>query len=79
MSKKKNINRMNTEKDLAKLIEEIKKHNFKSIDEINAFMSNMMGQSLDDLPERIDKKGRSQDLVYEAYEQPVSKAKKLIK
>ncbi len=79
MSKKKNISRMNTEKDLAKLMEEIKKHDFKSTDELNDFMSNMMGQSLDDLPERTDKKGRSQDLVYEAYEQPIPKAKKLIK
>jgi len=79
MSKKKNTDRMNTEKDLAKLMEEIKKQDFKSTDELNAFMSNLMGQSLDNLPERTDKKGRSQDLVYEAYEQPVSKAKKLIK
>lgn len=70
---------MNTEKYLAKLMEEINKQDFKSTDELNAFMSNLMEQSLDDLPERTDKKGRSQDLVYEAYEQPVSKAKKLIK
>ncbi len=79
MAKKKNLNRMNAEKHLAKLIEEIKKQDFKSFDELNAFMSNLMEQSLDDLPERTDKKGRAQDLVYEAYEQPVSKAKKLIK
>jgi tetratricopeptide (TPR) repeat protein len=79
MSKKKNTERMNTEKDLAKLIEEINKKDFKSKDELNDFMSNLMGQSLDDLPERTDKKGRSQDLVFEAYEQPVTKGKKLIK
>lgn len=79
MSKKKNNNRMNTEKDLAKLMEEIKKKDFKSTDELNDFMNNLMGQSLDDLPERTDKKGRSQDLVFEAYEQPVSKGKKLVK
>ena len=79
MNKKKNTERMNTEKDLAKLIEKINKKDFKSKDEINDFMSNLMGQSLDDLPERTDKKGRSQDLVFEAYEQPVTKGKKLIK
>ena len=79
MSKKKNNDRMNTEKDLAKLIEEIKKKDFKSTDELNDFMNNLMEQSLDDLPERTDKKGRSQDLVFEAYEQPVSKGKKLVK
>ncbi len=79
MSKKKNNERMNTEKDLAKLMEEIKKKDFKSTDELNDFLNNLMGQSLDDLPERTDKKGRSQDLVFEAYEQPVSKGKKLVK
>lgn len=79
MSKKKNTDRMNTEKDLAKLMEEIKKQDFKSTDELNDFMSNLMGQSLDDLPERTDKKGRSQDLVFEAYEQSVTKGKKLVK
>lgn len=79
MSKKKNMDRMNTEKDLAKLMAELKKQDFKSTDELNDFMSNLMGQSLDDLPERTDKKGRSQDLVFEAYEQTVSKGKKLVK
>ncbi|MCF6296720.1 MAG: tetratricopeptide repeat protein [Flavobacteriaceae bacterium] len=70
---------MNTEKDLAKLMEEIKKQDFKSTDELNDFMSNLMGQSLDDLPKSTDKIGRSKDLIYEAYEQSASKAKKLIK
>ena len=79
MSKKKNTERMSTEKDLAKLMEEIKKQGFETTDEINDFLQNMHGQSLDDLPERTDKKGRSQDLVFEAYEQPVTKGKKLIK
>jgi len=79
MSKNKNTVRMNTEKDLAKLIEEINKKDFKSKDELNDFMSNLMGQSLEDLPERTDKKGRSQDLVFEAYEQTVTKGKKLVK
>jgi tetratricopeptide (TPR) repeat protein len=75
----KNTNRMNTEKDLAKLMEEIKKQGFETTGEINDFLQNMQGQSLNDLPERTDKKGRSQDLVFEAYEQPVSKGKKLVK
>jgi tetratricopeptide (TPR) repeat protein len=79
MSKNKNIDRMNTEKELAKLMEEIKKQGFETTDEINDFLKNMQGKSLDDLPERTDKKGRSQDLVFDAYEQPVSKGKKLVK
>jgi len=79
MSKFKNTGRMDTEKDIAKLMEAIKKQGFETTDEINNFLKNMQGQSLDDLPERTDKKGRSQDLVYEAYEQPVSKGKKLVK
>ncbi|RUM74002.1 MAG: hypothetical protein DSZ11_04730, partial [Sulfurovum sp.] len=52
--KKKNTDRMNTEKDLAKLMEEIKKQGFETTDEINNFLKNMQGQSLDDLPERTD-------------------------
>ncbi len=70
---------MNTEKDLAKLMEKIKEQDFNSSDEINDFLSRMEGQSLDDLPERTDDIGRAQDLVYDAYEQPVSKGKKLVK
>ena len=79
MSKKKNINRMDTEKDLAKLMKEIKKQDFKSTDELNDFISNLMEQSLDDLPESTDKKGHSQDLVFEAYKQSATKGKKLVK
>jgi tetratricopeptide (TPR) repeat protein len=78
MSKKKNTDRINTEKELSKLMEEIKKKDFKSTDELNDFMSNLMGQSLDDLPERTDNKGRSQDLVFEAFEQTETKGKKLV-
>lgn len=70
---------MNTEKNFAKLMEEINKHDFESIDELKAIMSNLTGQSLNDFPERTDKQGRSQDLVYQAWEQPISKGKKLIK
>ncbi len=79
MSKKKNISRINTEKNIAKLIEEIKKQDFKSTDELNDFISNLKGQNLDDLPEKTDKKDRSKDLVFEAYEQTVTKGKKLVK
>jgi tetratricopeptide (TPR) repeat protein len=70
---------MNTEKHLTKLMDEIKKQDFKSADEINNFLSNMMGGNLDDLPKRTDKKEQSQDLVFDAYEQPISKGKKLVK
>lgn len=70
---KQKYDRMNIEKDLARLMEEIKKQGFETTDEINDFLKNMQGQSIDDLPARTDKNGCSQDLVYEAYEQPVSK------
>jgi tetratricopeptide (TPR) repeat protein len=79
MGKKKNTSKMNTEKDLAKLMEEIKKQDFQSTDDLKNFLDNLMGQSLDDLPERTDNKGRSQDLVFEAYEQTVTKGKTLVK
>ncbi len=79
MNKKKNADRLNTEKDLARLMEEINKQDFKSTEELNDFLNNLTGKSLDDLPARTDKKSRSQDLVYEAYNKPVSEAKKLIK
>ena len=73
------MNKMNTEKGLAKLMEELKKQGLETTDEINEFLKNMQGQSLDNLPKRTDKKGRSEDLVYEAYEQPLAKGKKSVK
>ena len=79
MGKKRNSGRMSLEKELAKLMDELNNQGINSIDELEAFMESLTGQSLDDLPERTDKKGRSQDLVYQAYEQPVAKGKKLIR
>ncbi len=78
MSKKKNIDKINTEKGLSKLMDEIEKRDFKTQEELNDFVNNLMGQSLDNLPERTDNKGRSQDLVFEAYEQTITKGKKLV-
>lgn len=79
MSKSKNTGRLNTEKDLARIMEEINKQGFETEDEINDFLKTLQGRSLDDLPDRTDNKGRSQDLVYKAYELPITKGKKLIK
>lgn len=79
MTKKKDMTRMNMEKDLAKLMEQIKKQDFKSDDELNDFMKNLSGQSLDELPNKNDKKSRSRDLVFDAYEESISKGKKLVK
>lgn len=71
---------MNTEKDLKKLMELIGSQGFQSADEIEGFMDGLVGQSLDDLPGTADDaKSRSEDLVYEAYEQPKAQAKKTIK
>ena len=69
---------MNTERDLSRLMEEIKKQGLETTDQINDFLKNLQGQNLNDLPKRTDKKGRSQDLVFEAYEQPISKGKELV-
>lgn len=70
---------MNKEKYLAMLMEQIKEQGLETTEEINDFLKTMQGQSLDDLPERTDKKGRSQDLVFQAYEMPVTKGRKLVK
>ncbi|NKI27558.1 tetratricopeptide repeat protein [Arenibacter sp. 6A1] len=70
---------MNTEKDLAKLMEELKKRDIQSSEELQAFMNGLTGQSFDDIPARTDKKGRSQDLVFDAYETTLPKGKKLVK
>ena len=79
MSKNKINYRLDTENALAKLMREIQKQDFESEEQINEFMKKMQGKSLDDLPESTTDKGRSQDLVYDAYEQSVTKGKKLIK
>ncbi|WP_025270768.1 tetratricopeptide repeat protein [Hippea sp. KM1] len=78
--KKNSFSKMSAEREFSRLINLIEKQNFSSADELKDFLDSLMGKSLDDyLPESINKKERAQDLVYEAYEQPVSKAKKLIK
>lgn len=79
MSKKKDINRMNVEKDFAKIFNEIGKKEFKSEDELKSFLNNLMNKKIDDIPKKRDKKGKAQDLIYQAYDLPVSKGKKLIK
>ncbi len=58
MNKKKSYSRMNTEKDLAKLINEMNKQEFNSIDELNAYMNNLMETPLDDLPKKKQTKKR---------------------
>lgn len=60
-------------------MDEINKHGFENVDDISDLLKSFQGQSLDDLPKRTDKKGRSRDLVFEAHEQPVKKGKELVK
>lgn len=79
MSKNKKNNRLDTERAIAKLMKEIDKQGFENVDQINDFMKNMQGMSLDDLPESTTDKERSQDLVSEAYNESVFKGKKLVK
>jgi tetratricopeptide (TPR) repeat protein len=79
MSKNKKFNKLDTEYALSKLMKEIDKQGFENVEQINDFMKNMQGMSLDDLPESTTDKDRSQDLVSEAYNESVSKGKKLVK
>ncbi len=79
MSKKKNTNRLDNERSIAKLMQEIQNQDFENVDQLNEFMKTMQGKSLDDLPESTTDKGRSQDLVLQAYDETPAKGKKLIK
>ena len=79
MGKKKTPREMDMERDLIKLMNEIEKHDFKSVNELNDFVSNMTGKKFDDLHESTDDKSRSLDLAFQAYEETVTNGKKLIK
>lgn len=79
MSKNKNTNRLDNERSIAKLMQELEKQDFENVDQLNEFMKTMQGKSLDDLPESTTDKGRSQDLVLQAYDETPAKGKKLIK
>lgn len=61
------------------MIQELEKQDFENVDQLNEFMKTMQGKSLDDLPESTTDKGRSQDLVLQAYDETPAKGKKLIK
>ena len=61
MSKKKKTSNLKVEKGMAKLMHEIEKQDFESMDDINSFLNGFVGKSLDNLPARNEKKGRSQD------------------
>ena len=79
MSKNKNTNRLDNERSIAKLMQELERQDFENIDQLNEFMKTMQGKSLDDLPESTTDKGRSQDLVLKAYDETPAKGKELIK
>ncbi len=68
MSKNKKNNKLDTENALAKLMQEIDSQGFENIDQVNEFMKKMQGRSLDNLPESTTDKGRSKDLVAQAYD-----------
>lgn len=73
------MSKRDIENSLERLMEEISKKNFESKEDLNYFLKQMQGKKLDDLPKRKDNEGRSKDFVNQAYNQPVSRAKKLIK
>ena len=78
MSSNKKSNRLDTESALSKLMQEIQSQEFETKEQLDEFLQKMQGQSLDDLPKSTTNMGRSQDLVFEAYEQSVPEGKKLI-
>lgn len=78
MSNNKKSNRLDTESALSKLMQEIQNQEFETKEQLDEFLQKMQGQSLDDLPKSTTNMGRSQDLVFEAYEQSVPEGKKLI-
>jgi tetratricopeptide (TPR) repeat protein len=71
------------EKDIADLHKHIKDQNFESIEELQKFMDQTVGKTVDEIvPQkkgRRSKKEMAQDLVYEAHEASPAKAKGLIK
>jgi tetratricopeptide (TPR) repeat protein len=57
----------------------LSRQNFKDEKELQAFLNNFQGKSIDDLPEMdLTPEEQAQDLVYEAYELTPAKAKKKI-
>lgn len=78
MSKNKNTNRLDNERSIAKLMQELERQDFENIDQLNEFMKTMQGKSLDDFSESTTDKGRSQDLVLQAQDETPAKGKKLI-
>lgn len=75
-------NNLNTEKDLAKIVAEIKKQGLNSEEELRGFLENAMGENMEgvfDDDEPMDDIGKAQELVYEAFDLPITKAKKNIK
>ncbi len=65
--------------DINKLKDILSNKKFKSEKELKEFMDNIIGKTLNDLPSEDSNEEQAASLVYEAYEQPVAKAKKTIK
>lgn len=78
MVKKKDMNRMNVEKEFADIFNEIGKHEFKSKAELENFMNDVMDGKIEISSSGKSKKEKAQDLIYEAYDLPVSDGKKLV-
>ncbi len=70
---------MSKKTDISKLIKKIKDQDFKSTEDLKSFINALDGEDIFDFTESTDNKERSQDLIYEALEQPLSKAKKTVK
>lgn len=78
MAKKKDINRMSVEKEFANIFNEIGKQDFKSQAELENYLNNLMGKKIESTPMGESKKEQAQDLIYQAYDLPISEGKKLI-
>lgn len=76
--KKVDYNPMKMEKEMAKIHRLINEQNFESKKDLENYLNNIMGDKINEFKTKSNPKYEAQDLVYEAYELPENKGKKLI-
>ncbi|MCK4448930.1 MAG: tetratricopeptide repeat protein, partial [Candidatus Marinimicrobia bacterium] len=76
--KKFDYNPMKMEKEMAKIHRLINEQNFESKKDFDNYLNSIMGDKINEFKTKSDPKYEAQDLVYEAYELPENKGKKLI-
>lgn len=73
-----NYNPMKMEKEMAKFHRLINEQKFESKKDLENYLNSIMGDKINKFKTKYDPKYEAQDLVYDAYELPDSKGKKLI-